>query len=233
MDIEELEKILVENINNTTLPDEVFNYMACMINEEPSKNGIELYNLIGDFVTDGMAYSREEARELCEVLVKTLHQAGLNVENKDTIIAQKLANPIQIQDEVRKTGLMQKYTDPLLGLDKSEANYNMTPLYEEKKKVISPEEEKKTNDALDQKIAMFVEHKARIPPPQVIHDKDDVKKVDVIINNFTMLVGGKALLENAKLKLTMGRKYGLIGRNGIGKTTLLNSICAKEINNFP
>lgn len=47
--------------------------MASMINEEPSKNGIELYNLIGDFITDGMTYSREEARELCETLVKHLH----------------------------------------------------------------------------------------------------------------------------------------------------------------
>jgi len=35
------------------------------------------------------------------------------------------------------------------------------------------------------------------------------------------------------LKLTYGRKYGLIGRNGIGKTTLLNHIAKKDIEGFP
>lgn len=82
-------------------------------------------------------------------------------------------------------------------------------------------------------MAKFMEHKKRIPPPRVIHDKDEQRKLDVIINNFTMLVAGKALLENTSLKLVKGRKYGLIGRNGIGKTTLLNAISTKELTNFP
>lgn len=30
-----------------------------------------------------------------------------------------------------------------------------------------------------------------------------------------------------------GRKYGLVGRNGIGKTTLINAICRKELDGFP
>lgn len=32
---------------------------------------------------------------------------------------------------------MQKYTDPLLGLDKTEANYNASLNYDEEKKIIS------------------------------------------------------------------------------------------------
>jgi ATP-binding cassette subfamily F protein 3 len=35
------------------------------------------------------------------------------------------------------------------------------------------------------------------------------------------------------LKLVRGRKYGLVGRNGIGKTCLINSICRHEIEKFP
>lgn len=48
-----------------------------------------------------------------------------------------------------------------------------------------------------------------------------------------MIVGGKTLLDAAFLKLAYGRKYGLIGRNGIGKTTLLNHIAKKDIDGFP
>lgn len=57
--------------------------------------------------------------------------------------------------------------------------------------------------------------------------------MDVLVNNVTMIVGGKPLLDRATLRLNFGRKYGLIGRNGIGKTTLLNHIARKEVEGFP
>ena len=42
-----------------------------------------------------------------------------------------------------------------------------------------------------------------------------------------MIIGGRGLLENASVRITFGRKYGLIGRNGIGKTCLMNLIASK------
>ena len=54
-----------------------------------------------------------------------------------------------------------------------------------------------------------------------------------MITNLTLIIGGKTLLEQAQLKLVQGRKYGLVGRNGIGKTTLINGITRKEIEKFP
>lgn len=56
---------------------------------------------------------------------------------------------------------------------------------------------------------------------------------DILITNLTLIIGGKTLLEQAQLKLVQGRKYGLVGRNGIGKTTLINGITRKEIEKFP
>jgi ATP-binding cassette, subfamily F, member 3 len=41
------------------------------------------------------------------------------------------------------------------------------------------------------------------------------------------------LLEDAQIRLVQGKKYGLVGRNGIGKTTLINAMCNREIDNFP
>ncbi len=40
--------------------------------------------------------------------------------------------------------------------------------------------------------------------------------------------GGQALLENASLQINPGERIGLVGRNGHGKTTLLNMIIQKE-----
>jgi ATP-binding cassette subfamily F protein 3 len=49
----------------------------------------------------------------------------------------------------------------------------------------------------------------------------------------TIGAGNKILIEDATVKLTKGRKYGLVGRNGTGKTTLINAICRKEIDKMP
>ena len=54
-----------------------------------------------------------------------------------------------------------------------------------------------------------------------------------MVTGVTLIIGGKALLENATIKLVRGKKYGLIGRNGIGKTMMINSISRGEIEKFP
>ena len=70
-------------------------------------------------------------------------------------------------------------------------------------------------------------------PIVVNHQKDASHQMDIIVSNITMIIGGKTLLDNASLKLVFGRKYGLLGWNGIGKTTLLNHISWKDIEGFP
>jgi ATP-binding cassette subfamily F protein 1 len=48
---------------------------------------------------------------------------------------------------------------------------------------------------------------------------------DIVIDNFNLIVGSnKVLLRDTKLVISHGNKYGLIGRNGYGKTSLLNHI---------
>jgi len=67
----------------------------------------------------------------------------------------------------------------------------------------------------------------------VRHEKGYGFNKDINITGVTIIEGGKALLEDATLKLTKGRKYGLVGRNGIGKTSLINAISRGEIEKYP
>jgi ATP-binding cassette subfamily F protein 3 len=46
----------------------------------------------------------------------------------------------------------------------------------------------------------------------------------LIIDNVTVRIGGREILEGANAAISDGRKVGLVGRNGAGKTTLLNLI---------
>ena len=46
---------------------------------------------------------------------------------------------------------------------------------------------------------------------------------------MTIRAKGKMLLENAHLSITAGRRYGLVGPNGKGKSTLLRMIARRQI----
>ncbi|KAJ1414802.1 P-loop containing nucleoside triphosphate hydrolase protein [Ochromonadaceae sp. CCMP2298] len=56
---------------------------------------------------------------------------------------------------------------------------------------------------------------------------------DIQVNGFSIRYGGHLLLEGADLRLVYGRRYGLIGRNGVGKTTLLKHMANFDIEGFP
>ena len=65
------------------------------------------------------------------------------------------------------------------------------------------------------------------------------KKTEVIANtdykNFTIdpvniAFGKLVILQDTKLTISYGERYGLVGKNGIGKTTLLNAIANRTIN---
>lgn len=71
------------------------------------------------------------------------------------------------------------------------------------------------------------------PPPQVHHSHGETKSKDIIVDGYTMMIGGKTLLDSADLRIAFSRKYGLIGRNGIGKTSLLSAMAGGEIEKVP
>lgn len=57
------------------------------------------------------------------------------------------------------------------------------------------------------------------------------KSKDIKIDNFDLYVGdGKRILSDSSLTLAYGRRYGLVGQNGIGKSTLLRALSRRELN---
>ncbi|CAI0376424.1 unnamed protein product [Linum tenue] len=52
---------------------------------------------------------------------------------------------------------------------------------------------------------------------------------DISIEGFTVSVRGKELLKDAELKISHGRRYGLVGPNGKGKSTLLKLLAWRKL----
>jgi len=45
--------------------------------------------------------------------------------------------------------------------------------------------------------------------------------------------GGRTLLDKTEIKISEGHIYGLVGKNGFGKTTLLKQMASYEIEGYP
>jgi ATPase subunit of ABC transporter with duplicated ATPase domains len=57
--------------------------------------------------------------------------------------------------------------------------------------------------------------------------------MDMILDAISLVIAGKTLLDNTSVKLVFGKKYGLVGRNGIGKTCLMNALARGEFPKMP
>jgi elongation factor 3 len=64
-------------------------------------------------------------------------------------------------------------------------------------------------------------------------DPDDEEGEDLCNCEFSLAYGSKILLNNAKMRLKRGHRYGLVGDNGCGKTTLMRAIANGQVDGFP
>ncbi|TYJ18383.1 hypothetical protein E1A91_A09G119700v1 [Gossypium mustelinum] len=60
-------------------------------------------------------------------------------------------------------------------------------------------------------------------------DEADANVKDITIDNFSVSARGKELLKNASVKISHGKRYGLVGPNGMGKSTLLKLLAWRKI----
>ena len=67
--------------------------------------------------------------------------------------------------------------------------------------------------------------------PDAIHR--NVATLEVDARDIVIHAGKQELLYNAHLRCNYGVKYGLIGRNGVGKSTLLRAISERDGTCFP
>ncbi|KAF2223088.1 ABC transporter domain-containing protein [Elsinoe ampelina] len=55
------------------------------------------------------------------------------------------------------------------------------------------------------------------------------KSKDIKVDGIDISIGGKRILSDTNLTLAYSRRYGLVGQNGIGKSTLLRALSRREV----
>eukprot|EP00899_Mesostigma_viride_P016689 jgi/Mesvir1/25020/Mv16966-RA.13 len=64
-------------------------------------------------------------------------------------------------------------------------------------------------------------------------EEEDEEGEDLCNCKFSLAYGSKILLHNTELRLKRGKRYGLLGPNDSGKTTLMRAISNEQVDGFP
>lgn len=207
-------------------------------------------NMAPFFESYGLAADLEEAESICDKLCDQLKGLGIKEENvvkmSDEAFTPQLLNKAVTLSSVANTQLSdaeKAAVESMWGfadvrkkrndvMEVTEAGSANSLKYERK----AAKEQKKWLNDLESKFHENQEEEEdnnRIANMTLPDLTGNNREKDIHVSNFNITFGGHLLLENADLRLVYGRRYGLIGRNGVGKTTLLKHMANFDIEGFP
>ena len=230
--VKEIYSIISSYFPDNQFDEFILNYISNMIYLDNPENESDLKALIGDYLEDKLKYPENKKEEIIKKIYQQIYK-GKKVGRK-AIIAELLTEPIKLSDI--SVGSKNKINS--INFDANALTFQIDKLYtdtvvglEQKKEYVSDQNKiKEMNDFMEK---VKKEKLLAMSDVQINHDRNESYKIDINIPSFTIHIGGKTLLEDANLKIAFGRRYVLIGRNGVGKTTLLNHIARKEIDGMP
>lgn len=204
---------------------EIVHYVNGMLEDghDDFNTSEDLYDAIGGILqgTDD-SKTDDEIKNICE----KLHSLMSLTNNKDSAgPVQKLLNaPVQISSLRTETEEIKQSNS--IWLSKRDSN---TIVDQKKLEKAEAQIKKKQDRKQDGKSKPNIQEEATAC--QQINKKDvklDLsgtnRSMDVKIENFDIAFGEKQLISGASIHLIYGRRYGFVGRNGLGKTTLLKMI---------
>ncbi|EDW18949.1 ATP-binding cassette sub-family F member 3 [Drosophila mojavensis] len=190
----------------------------------------DIFDAVGDILQgiDGER-SEENIRGLCDEFFNIMKNNAKNVERK------VLNAPVNIEEMAKNMERMDKEMNSIWVVNKDGGNKVDSKKLEKAEAKLMQKQEKR------QEVTKFgvvpVAVKLQTATASQVTNKKNTKldqkglnrSMDIKIENFDLAFGEKVLLQNANLLLSFGRRYGLVGRNGLGKTTLLRMIAERQL----
>ena len=210
------------------LDDDTVEYCVSLLEEDDScTSSVDaLIEAIAEFT----GLEEEESHSKCRQLFTLLSTGVKDVAKRDTSAPQLLEAPITC-DKLIDSSI---FEDRYMGMEGLKANTNETMESGTLKDQVKKRNlEQKEREALLRKVEAWGNQKRPSPVPVCRHrkvtDNGFSKVTDIIVDSFSVAVAGRPLLEDSPLRLVVGRRYGLCGRNGIGKTVFLSALARGEI----
>lgn len=216
------------------LPNEVKDYVVAILRENAdeitSKN--DVIEAVGDHIQSSVEGLTDEAVDnLCEKLMLLLH-GGKEVKKSAIETGQRR---LQQTIDISTQGVDSEAMESIWRVTNRD-----TPTMVDKKKLVKAEA-RALQKCAKREIAEGENPKKKRPADlsatasqagnrrDARADASGQQSMDVHLENVDVSIGTKQLLCGADVTLVYGRRYGLVGRNGAGKSTFLKMISSKQL----
>lgn len=193
----------------------------------------ELYDAIGGLLHEvADEKTEEEIKNICNKLLGIMKPNGTGGSNGTAKVltapvhlATMAANLESSVEDIKSIWLMQR--DDGLKVDQKKLEKAEAKLQQkqEKRQEVATKAPAPAPVRLETATASQVTSKKEAK----MEAKGNNRAQDIRIDNFDIAYGDRVLLQAADIVLAYGRRYGLVGRNGLGKTTLLRMISSGQL----
>ncbi|KAF4532368.1 hypothetical protein B566_EDAN003672 [Ephemera danica] len=214
------------------LDDDLYEYVQGIIGggADDFEDGSELYEAIGCVLHEvAEDKSESDVRDICDQILSLLRpdsegQGRPQVLNAPVYLSDVASNQESNVEDIKSIWVTSR--EDALKVDPKKL-----------KKAQAKLQQKQEKRSLDSGRPVAAPSKAEIATvSQVINKKESKmeskgtnRAQDIRIENFDVAYGDRVLLQGADIILAFGRRYGLVGRNGLGKTTLLRTISSGHL----
>ncbi|XP_071874256.1 ATP-binding cassette sub-family F member 3 isoform X1 [Bombus fervidus] len=224
-----------------TIDDDLYQYVEGILDssKDDFEDGDEVYEAIGEVLHEVAEKPENEVRQICVKLLEMLkgNSNDGNVERRKNGVNKVLNAPVHLGTMAATLEAQVEQIKSIWVTTRDDAMKVDAKKLEKAEAKLQQKQEKRSNNELSGRINIVSQSIESASASQMTSKKDSRmetkggvnKAQDIRIENFDIAYGDRILLQGADLTLAFGRRYGLIGRNGLGKTTLLRMISSKQL----
>ncbi|XP_036731020.2 ATP-binding cassette sub-family F member 3 isoform X2 [Manis pentadactyla] len=211
---------------------QVFDYVTGVLHSGSAdfESVDDLVEAVGELLQEVSGDSKDDAgiRAVCQRMYNTLRLTEPQTQGNSQVL---LDAPIQLSKITENYECGTK----LPGLLKREqcSTVNAKKLEKAEARLKAKQEKRSEKDTLKTSNPLVLEEasasQAGSRKESRLESSGKNKSYDVRIENFDVSFGDRVLLTGADVNLAWGRRYGLVGRNGLGKTTLLKMLATRSL----
>ncbi|KAF7551206.1 hypothetical protein G7046_g7775 [Stylonectria norvegica] len=189
---------------------------------------------------DANGQSEEKIKQLVEKWVNKYTEAN-GTERRGPSAVRRLDHTIQVSTQRNMSSTLAVATG---GVDLESANARKVESKVDRKKLekaerkIAAKQQKKTFKTVEYEASRLLEQPEDAQSyeefymavnPLQLGTGAGTKTKDIKMDNIDVAIGGLRIVTDTNLTLAYGHRYGLVGHNGVGKSTLLRALSRREI----
>lgn len=221
------------------LDPEAFEYLSSLLSSDESHHNDMVGTIAQFFGKDHEHEAKELVDRVCELTLTENKKETIPRKTKVFPLGTTSTKPVELAHMKTEETSSTSDNPSARSTNKEQERRQKREAQREARRKQRKADQQNENDFVDDDISAWAERKAEdktwggrgyggrgvrgdVNTPSNIH-----------LTNVTLAFAGNELLQNSTIQINGGHRYGLIGRNGVGKSTLLRRLASKAIPGMP